>query len=190
MAGEPGGVGQQRGESLHPAVDRNVVDLDAAFGEEFLDVAVGQAVAQVPADRHDDHLGRKNGTRPNSIGAATRSHTGQHASPVKTALILRSASATEPGGAWRPVPVPQLPAPLAARRNQQSAINPRPPCEARPRWNCWPTRRRASSCWLKRWTRSCWPPLIEARCVEVLLHGHGEDVGPPAGPGPALLGAH
>jgi len=59
MAGEPGGVGQQRGESLHPAVDRNVVDLDAAFGEEFLDVAVGQAVAQVPADRHDDHLGRK-----------------------------------------------------------------------------------------------------------------------------------
>jgi hypothetical protein len=33
-----------------------VVDLDAALGKEFLDVAVGQAEARVPADRDDDHL--------------------------------------------------------------------------------------------------------------------------------------
>jgi hypothetical protein len=36
----PGRLGQQRRESLHPAVDGDVVDRDAAFGEQFLDVAV------------------------------------------------------------------------------------------------------------------------------------------------------
>jgi hypothetical protein len=41
----PSGVGQQRGEPLHPAVDGHVVDLDAAFGEQLLDVAVRQAEA-------------------------------------------------------------------------------------------------------------------------------------------------
>jgi hypothetical protein len=34
-----------------------VVDLDAALGEEFFDVAVGQAEAQLPADRNDDDIG-------------------------------------------------------------------------------------------------------------------------------------
>jgi hypothetical protein len=34
-----------------------VVDLHAALGEEFLEVAVGQAEAQVPADRQHDHIG-------------------------------------------------------------------------------------------------------------------------------------
>jgi hypothetical protein len=41
MPVRPSGVGQQRRESLHPAVDGDVVDLDAAFGEQLLDVAVG-----------------------------------------------------------------------------------------------------------------------------------------------------
>jgi hypothetical protein len=34
-----------------------VVDLDTAFGEGLLDVAVGQTEAQVPAHRNDDHVG-------------------------------------------------------------------------------------------------------------------------------------
>jgi hypothetical protein len=33
VATEPGGVGQQRGEPLHPSEDRDMVDLDAALGE-------------------------------------------------------------------------------------------------------------------------------------------------------------
>jgi hypothetical protein len=33
------------------------IDLDAALGEEFFDVAVGQAKAQVLADREHNHLG-------------------------------------------------------------------------------------------------------------------------------------
>jgi len=36
-----------------------VVDLDAALGEELFDVPVGQAEAQVPADRQGDDLGRE-----------------------------------------------------------------------------------------------------------------------------------
>ncbi len=48
-----------RGEALYPPVDGDVVDFDAAFGEEFFDVAVGQAVAEVPAHGQQDYLGRE-----------------------------------------------------------------------------------------------------------------------------------
>jgi hypothetical protein len=34
----PGGVGEQRGEALDPAVDGGVVDLDPAFSQQLLDV--------------------------------------------------------------------------------------------------------------------------------------------------------
>jgi hypothetical protein len=49
----------KRREPLHPPVDGDVVDLDAAFGEQLLDVAVGEAEAQVPADRQHDHIRRE-----------------------------------------------------------------------------------------------------------------------------------
>jgi hypothetical protein len=59
VAAGPGGVGEQRREPHHPPVDGDVVDLDAALGEQLLDVAVGQAETQVPAHRHDDHIRRE-----------------------------------------------------------------------------------------------------------------------------------
>jgi hypothetical protein len=59
MASRPGGVDKLRCEGLHPAVDRHVVDLDAALGQQLLDIAVGQPVAQVPAHRDRDHLSRE-----------------------------------------------------------------------------------------------------------------------------------
>jgi hypothetical protein len=52
----PSGLDQQRREPQHPPIDCDVVDLDPALGEEFFDVAVGQAEAQVPADRDDDDI--------------------------------------------------------------------------------------------------------------------------------------
>jgi hypothetical protein len=55
VAVEPGGIGQQRSEPLHPSEDGDVVDLDAAFDQQFLNISVGQVEPQVPADR-DDHL--------------------------------------------------------------------------------------------------------------------------------------
>jgi hypothetical protein len=42
---------------LDPAVDGDVVNLDAAFGEQLFDVAARQAEAQVPTDGQDDHVG-------------------------------------------------------------------------------------------------------------------------------------
>jgi hypothetical protein len=59
MPARPSGVGQQRREALDPAVDSDMVDLDAALGEQLLDIAVGQPEAQVPADRDDDNVGRE-----------------------------------------------------------------------------------------------------------------------------------
>ncbi|GAB3832564.1 hypothetical protein GCM10027610_024920 [Dactylosporangium cerinum] len=56
---EPGCVGQQRREPLHPPEDGDVVDLDTALEEEFFDVAIGQAIPQVPANRDHDHLRRE-----------------------------------------------------------------------------------------------------------------------------------
>jgi hypothetical protein len=34
-----------------------VVDLDAALGQQLLDVPVGEAEAQIPADRYDNDIG-------------------------------------------------------------------------------------------------------------------------------------
>jgi hypothetical protein len=41
---------------LHPPAHRHVVDLDTPLGQQLLHVAVRKAIAQVPADRHRDHL--------------------------------------------------------------------------------------------------------------------------------------
>ena len=59
VAARAGGVDQLRGETLHPPKDRDVVNGDAAFGEEFLDIAVGEPEAQVPAYGQQDDVGRE-----------------------------------------------------------------------------------------------------------------------------------
>jgi len=41
----PGSLGQQGHEAQYPPIDRDVVDLDATLGEQFLDVAIRQAEA-------------------------------------------------------------------------------------------------------------------------------------------------
>jgi len=50
------GHGELRGKALHPPVHRDVVDLDAALGEDLFDVPVGEAEPQVPPDRQGDDL--------------------------------------------------------------------------------------------------------------------------------------
>jgi hypothetical protein len=40
MSARPSDVGQQRREPLHPPVDRDVVNLDPALGEQLFEVAV------------------------------------------------------------------------------------------------------------------------------------------------------
>ncbi len=60
--GVPTGAGrihQLGSEPLNPPVQGDVIDVDAALGEQLLQIPVGQAVAQVLADRQEDHLGRE-----------------------------------------------------------------------------------------------------------------------------------
>ena len=52
-------VDQLRGESLYPPVDRDVINLYPAFCQEFLDIAVRKAVAEIPAHSQQDHVGRE-----------------------------------------------------------------------------------------------------------------------------------
>lgn len=46
-------VDQQRSEALHPAEQGDVIDFDATLGEEFLDIAVGESVPEIPMDREE-----------------------------------------------------------------------------------------------------------------------------------------
>ncbi len=56
MPAGSGGVDEQWGKPLHPAIDGDVIHLDAPLGRQLLDVTVGEPVAQVPAHSHRDHL--------------------------------------------------------------------------------------------------------------------------------------
>jgi hypothetical protein len=51
-----GGLDELEGEPLHPPVDGDVIDGDAALGQQLLHIPVGQAIAQLAADRQGDHL--------------------------------------------------------------------------------------------------------------------------------------
>jgi hypothetical protein len=53
----PGGFGEQAREPLHPSVDGDVVNLDTALAEQFLDVPLGEAKPEVPANCQHDHVG-------------------------------------------------------------------------------------------------------------------------------------
>jgi membrane-associated phospholipid phosphatase len=99
MSARPSSLGQQRCESLHPAIDGDVIDLDATFGEQFLDVAVGEAEAQVPADRQDDDVGREaeaGEVRPWSRSRArtARSHAASLAAPQRSQRTQQRLSET------------------------------------------------------------------------------------------------
>jgi hypothetical protein len=59
MTARAGGLDELRGEPLYPPVDGDVVNGNAALGEQLFDVTVGQAVPQVPPDRERDHLRRE-----------------------------------------------------------------------------------------------------------------------------------
>jgi hypothetical protein len=47
---------------------RDVIDLDPSLGQQFLDIAIREAVAQLPAHREDDDLRRE----PEALEGRTR----------------------------------------------------------------------------------------------------------------------
>jgi hypothetical protein len=103
MAAGPGGLGQQRRKPQHPPIDSDVVDLDAAFGEQLLDVAVRQRETQVPADRQHDHLGREaEGGEGRSRDSSRARAAGSHDTGLPARGTL-TADATPPCGLLSPV---------------------------------------------------------------------------------------
>jgi len=57
VAAGPGSLGQQWREARHLSIVGDMVDLDATLDQEFFDVAIRQAVAEVPAHRQHDDVG-------------------------------------------------------------------------------------------------------------------------------------
>jgi len=94
VAARSGGVDQPRCEPLHPAIQSDVIDLDAPLGQQLLQIPVRQAVAQVPAHRQQDHLAREpepgetRGQQLDWMASATAAH--------RTSLPLVAVNATEP----------------------------------------------------------------------------------------------
>jgi hypothetical protein len=89
MSARPSSLGQQRCEPLHPAIHGDVVDLDAPFAEQLLDVAVGEAEAQVPVDRDDNHIGWESEASKvrswnRSRARTARSHAASLAAPQRS----------------------------------------------------------------------------------------------------------
>ena len=59
VARRAGSVDELWCEGLHPAVHGDVVDVDAALGQQLPDIPVGQAITQIPAHRERDDLARE-----------------------------------------------------------------------------------------------------------------------------------
>jgi hypothetical protein len=88
VPGEAGRIRQQRREPLHPPMRGDVVDVDAALGQQLLHVPERQAVPQVPAHRQHDRFGREPGP-----GESRRD--GSEGRPAKAARANRLSSATK-----------------------------------------------------------------------------------------------
>jgi hypothetical protein len=123
VAAGSGGLGQQWGKAHHPAIHHDVVDLDPAFCEQLLEVAVGQAETQISAHREHDHIGREAEpgerrpgvrSRPGAVGsrsgslAARAGHSQCSSAPIcvsRASVRFRDArishSAPPP---WLPLP--------------------------------------------------------------------------------------
>jgi hypothetical protein len=76
-----------------------MVDLDAALGEQLLDIAVGQPEAQVPADRDDDNVGREAEAGERRTVALEQGEGGEFSCRQSRCSKAVTANATEPPGA-------------------------------------------------------------------------------------------
>jgi hypothetical protein len=59
MAACPSRVDEQRGKPLDPSEQGHVVDLNPTFGEQLLQIPIGQSLAHVPTDGNQDDLRRE-----------------------------------------------------------------------------------------------------------------------------------
>src|SRR6195952_3448310 len=73
-------IDQQRGETLHPPVDGDVIDLHSALGQQLFNIAIRESVTEVPAHCQHDHLlekpeaGERRRWREDQTNTATTAH--------------------------------------------------------------------------------------------------------------------
>jgi hypothetical protein len=105
MSARPSSLGQQWREPLHPAIHGDVVDLDAPLGEQLLDVAVGEAEAQIPVHGNDNHIGwepEASKLRPwnRSRARTARSYAASLAAPQRSQRTQQHPVDTRCGSGW------------------------------------------------------------------------------------------
>ena len=71
-------VDRERSEALHPSLNGDMVDLDAAFGEKFFDIAVREYVAEISAHCQQDHVRWEPGSCKRRRNRAATTTTTKH----------------------------------------------------------------------------------------------------------------
>ena len=94
MPTRPRRLDDERREALHPPVDGDVVDVDAAFGKQLLHVAVRQAATQVPTHRQQDHARRE--PVPNERRRLAKAVTAKHHGTLRPHPISQHNRAITP----------------------------------------------------------------------------------------------
>src|SRR6266511_4322207 len=119
-----------RKKTLHPTVDGALIDKDATLGQQFTNLGVAEAVANVSADGQGDNVVRKAATRERRTGALGE---------APTTLATAEPLATELGGAilghgfritararHRQVLHPQPTRPISLQENPPNCLEGRP----------------------------------------------------------------
>src|SRR5439155_24235126 len=122
----PGRIREQWCEALQPSIDRDVIDLDPTLAEDFLDVALGEPVPQIPAHSENDDLGRE--PEPAQGRAGDRGYQIRRARPhpsPPTATAGQRNSACHAAIANSPV---------AGTRGVRVQVTPPAPNVCAPRW--------------------------------------------------------
>jgi hypothetical protein len=74
---------------VHPPEEGHVIHLDAPLSEEFLEIAIGEAVEQVPAHSEDDDLGREPEPLNAAFGTADTGRQRRSSARVDTTALAR-----------------------------------------------------------------------------------------------------
>jgi hypothetical protein len=97
MPSEPG-CGRQRRKRLHPPIDSDVINRDTGLDKQFLDVAVGEAAAQVQTHRDHDDVDREPETRETPGRTTSEQERAGHFTRPSCPARGRSLNATRPTG--------------------------------------------------------------------------------------------
>ncbi len=95
-----GNFRKQREEPLNPTIDRPAVSDEASLGEPLDDVSIAQAIADVPAHGHRDHIIRESVVREGTRRASRK---------PASAVVAPPALSTQPRRSVLPCPLAPTP---------------------------------------------------------------------------------